>query len=246
MSDLGFIEKLDINQIIGMFDLLPELRFWVKDTRSRIVYANQVYIESTQFNDLEQIKGKTDFAFFPYHLAKQFIVDDKKVMKGELVSDRLEMNILSNGELAWFSTTKRPLFDTNKKIIGSFGFTRNLAHQSQLEFEVQKLKAPIEYIQENYKKAISVEELAQLSHISVSALERRFKKHLSKTPKQFLNELRLERARRFLVETDLPIAAIAHECGFTEPSYFTKQFKKMFGELPSATRSMMLARHDYR
>ncbi|MFS1422772.1 helix-turn-helix domain-containing protein [Shewanella sp. 10N.286.48.B5] len=242
MNGIGFLEALGVSQTISIFELLPDIRFWIKDTQSQIIYANKVYLESTPFFHLEQIQGKTDYDFFPHYLANQYIVDDMKVMKGEVVIDRLEMNILKNGDLAWFSTTKRPLFDENKMIIGSMGFTRNLAHQSQLDYEVQHIKVPVEYMQQHFKSAISIQSLAELSHISVSALERRFKKYLGKTPKQFLNELRLERARRYLIETDLPIADIAHECGFAEPSYFTKQFKALFGELPSTTRTMILAK----
>ena len=66
--------------------------------------------------------------------------------------------------------------------------------------------------------------------LSVSALERRFKA-FSETPNQFINEVRLENARKLLVETRLPVSQVAYS-GFPEPSYFTKQFRRLFGEIP--------------
>ena len=83
----------------------------------------------------------------------------------------------------------------------------------------------------------TIEDLAEVAHLSVSALERRFKRYLTKTPKQFINEIRLENARRLLVETNIPISQVGEETGFSEHSYFSKQFRLFFGELPSEFRS---------
>jgi len=60
---------------------------------------------------------------------------------------------------------------------------------------------------------------------------------LAKTPNQVINEIRLENARKLLVETRLPISQIAYQCGFAEPSYFSKQFRRLFGEIPSQMRA---------
>ncbi|KGJ96289.1 PAS fold-4 domain protein [Colwellia psychrerythraea] len=112
-----------------MFDLLPDIIFWIKDTLSRVVYANQMFVEHLGYSNLEQVLGKSDSDLSPNHIAKQFIVDDQKVMSGETVTDRLEMNIIRSAESAWFSTSKRPLFDEKKLIIGSYGITRHLQKQ---------------------------------------------------------------------------------------------------------------------
>ena len=87
---------------------------------------------------------------------------------------------------------------------------------------------------------ISMQQLADVAHLSISALERRFKKHLSKTPKQFINEFRLEMARKLLLETNLSIAVVASEVGFPDHSYFSKKFKRLFGQLPTQFRESYL------
>jgi len=232
----NIIDRAGVKQLISAFDLLPDVLFWVKDTQSRILYANKHFIEHQGYKSVDQIVLKTDLDFSPKHLAFQYINDDKRVMNGYDVTDRLELNQTNKGELAWFSTSKKALFTEGGIIQGTYGVTRHLQKSSKALLHVRVIEEPVNYIRNNYHRAISIEELAQCAHLSVSALERRFKKHLAKTPNQFLNEIRLENARKLLVETRLPISQVAYQCGFSEPSYFSKQFKRLFGELPSDMR----------
>ena len=230
------LNTISVKQVLTMFDMLPDIIFWIKDTQSRVVYANQMFVEHLGYSSLEQVLGKSDSDLSPSHIAKQFIADDQKVMSGEIVTDRLEMNVNKLGELAWFSTSKRPLFDEHNMIIGSYGVTRHLQKTVKTLSGIDELKIPVEYIRENFHDDISIEQLAEVAHLSISALERRFKKYLARTPKQFIRQIRLDNARRLLVETKLPIAQIAYQSGFSDHSYFSRHFKLMFGELPSDIR----------
>jgi len=230
------LKKVSVQQVLTMFDMLPDIIFWIKDTKSRVVYANQMFVEHLGFSSVEQVLGKSDSDLFPNHIAKQFIADDQKVLSGETITDRLEMNINRVGELAWFSTSKRPLCDDNKVIIGSYGVTRHLQKTVKTLSGIDELKVPVQYIRENFHNEILIEQLAHVAHLSISALERRFKKHLAKTPQQFIRQIRLDNARRLLVETKLPIAQIAYQSGFSDHSYFSRHFKLMFDELPSELR----------
>lgn len=201
------------------------------------MHANTLFIEHIGLRSLEQAIGLSDYDFTSRALAKQYVEDDKRVLRGQLVTDRLEMNALENGEVAWFTTSKRPLKNRGGEIIGSYGITRHLEKTSIALTGVVALKAPVEYIRKHYMRPIRLQDLAHVSHLSVSALERRFKKHLSKTPKQYITDVRLEYARRLLVETTLPIALIAEQSGFVDASYFSRRFKRKFALLPSAFRS---------
>jgi AraC-like DNA-binding protein len=233
---LEFIQRLADKQLLQMFDLLPDILFWIKDECSRLVYTNQCYLEHVGVDSLEQILGKTDFDFAPKHIAKQFISDDQRVIKGDIVTDRLEMNILETGEIYWFTTSKRPLYGSAGDIIGSYGTSRHLDKTSIALNGMVALKTPVSFIREHYMDKISLTELAEVSYLSVSALERRFKKYLGKTPQHYINEVRLENAKRLLVETTLPISVVAAEVGFADPSYFSRRFYQLFDELPSQFR----------
>jgi PAS domain S-box-containing protein len=231
-----FINQFSVKQIIEMFDLMPDVLFWVKDEKGRFVYANQFFLEHHGVTTLTQITGLSDFDILPSHIAKQFSVDDQKVMHGELVNNRLEMNYTKSGNIAWFTTSKRPLFNEQEEPIGSYGITRHLEKTSLALTGMDALKKPVAYIRKNYMTNICLKELADITHLSISALERRFKKHLGKTPKRFINEVRLENARRLLIETDFAIATIANDTGFADHSYFCRQFQKLFEQSPSVFR----------
>jgi PAS domain S-box-containing protein len=233
------IRQCHIDAIVEAFELVPDVLFWIKDLEGQWVYANTLFIEHLGCQSLAQIYGKTDFDFFPVHLAKQYVFDDKKLLAGELITARLEMNITRDGELAWFSTSKRPLLDENGDVVGNYGITRHFQKSSQALSVFESVRAPVEYIRQNYHKQITLTELAELSHLSVSALERRFKKHLSKTPSRLINEVRLENARRLLMDTNLPVSDIAYQTGFSDHSYFTKQFKQFFGMHPTKMRGQI-------
>jgi len=230
-------------QLLQMFNLLPDVLFWIKDIDSQIEYANTVYLEQVGIKNLAQALGKTDYDFFPPHIAKQFITDDKKVMEGELVTDRVELNSDQKGNIAWFLTSKRPIFDEHGNITGSYGITRHLEKNFQVLSDIQAINAPVNFIKENFTTDIKIQQLADVAFLSVSALERRFKKYLRKTPKQFINQIRLEHARRLLIETQLPISEVAFQSGFIEHSYFSKQFKLLFDEQPSEVRNQNLSRN---
>jgi AraC-like DNA-binding protein len=233
----GFVSQVDISQLISMFDLLPGVLFWVKDHEHNFIHANQFFIEHHNVKNLNKIIGKTDYDFAPIYLAKQFMRDDEKVLAGKSVTERLEMNMTQSGDTAWYATTKRPIMDKDGKIIGSYGISRHLQQQAKALSNVEAVKIPVDYIRNNFHQQFTIEKLSEVACLSLSALERRFKKHLAKTPKQFINEVRLENARKQLIETNKPISQIGDDTGFSDHSYFSKQFRLFFGELPSDYRA---------
>jgi len=234
------LDQISIEQLMIMFDFMPDMLCWIKNSKSEFIYGNQYFLSHLGVKTLEQVMGKTDYDFSPKHIAKQFVVDDQKVMKGASVNNRLEINTLLSGDIAWFITSKHVLTNNENTVIGTFGLSKHLNKTQASTSSMEAVKRPVDFIRENYHRNLTVKEIAQLSHLSISALERRFKKHLGLTPKQFINQIRLENARRLLIETQLPIAQIAHETGFADNSYFTRQFMKYFEELPTTLRKQYL------
>ena len=231
-----FLNNMGIKQLMEMFDLFPGILFWIKDKNHKFIHVNQEFIEHSNLSGPADILGKTDFDLFPIHLARQFFRDDNKVLAGKEVTERLEMNINHKGDRAWYATSKRPIINEYNEIVGSYGITRHLEKQALALSGAEALKIPVDYIREHYQQNFSIDKLAEISYLSVSALERRFKKYLNKTPKQFISEVRLENAQKLLVETNIPISQVGDESGFTNPSYFTQQFRSFFDELPSDFR----------
>jgi len=72
--------------------------------------------------------------------------------------------------------------------------------------------------------------------VSQRGLERSFKQYTGVTPVRYYINLRLERARHLLTQTDLPIVEIASACGFQSHENFTRAYKKRFQIVPKVHR----------
>ena len=90
-------------------------------------------------------------------------------------------------------------------------------------------------IHRRYGSAISVRELAEETHISVSTLERWFEENLHVTPTVYIRRIRLANAARMLAEQK-SVTDTAGECGFSDVSAFIIAFKKQYGVTPSDYR----------
>lgn len=231
------IDDIKVQQIISIFDLVPELLFWIKDANSQMVYVNKSLRQHWGANEKKTIVGLTDFDFYSEHIAKQFIKDDKKVMNGVTIANRLEIGVNHKGESSWYVTSKKPLFDENYNVIGTYGISHQLEQVVATSAGMEAIQGSVDYIKENYMHDINITELARNAHMSVSTLGRRFKKCINKNPRQFINEVRLENARRLLVETNLPISVICSKSGFADHSYFSRKFAQMFDDIPSVLRA---------
>ena len=111
-----------------------------------------------------------------------------------------------------------------------------------LTFEFEKVKHAdtvykvIEYIKENYYRHIPLEEIAQITYMSKTYLSTLFKKETGYSISEYINGIRVDRARSLLVNSDIAIVEIARMCGFEDQSYFTKVFRKTTGITPKKCR----------
>ena len=97
-----------------------------------------------------------------------------------------------------------------------------------------------DYIRKNFKKKISVEEVAALIHMSPSAFSHFFKKRTYRSFTDYLIDMRISNACRMLLETDLSIAHISEVNGFNNVSNFNKQFKIRKSLTPKDFRKIRL------
>ena len=236
MTKLKFPSLDNAEQNFAMLDLIPDTHAWIKNTEGRFVYGNRMFFERFGYSSMQGLLGNCDYDLAPAHLAEEYCRDDDRVLQGHVVTDRLELIIGENETGDWFLTSKWPIYNLGEDIIGSFGISRHLNRTEGTTIPWQELRAPVDYICQNFAGNISVESLASASNISVSALERRFRKHLKTTPHQYINEVRLDNARQMLLETDKAIGTIALETGFSDHSHFTRAFSKRYGCTPSHAR----------
>ena len=90
----------------------------------------------------------------------------------------------------------------------------------------EQLKNSLRYIRKNYSRTVTLEELAGSANMSPKYFCRFFKEMIGRTPIEYLNYYRIERACDKLLSLEQPITEIAFDCGFNDLSYFIKTFKR--------------------
>ena len=85
---------------------------------------------------------------------------------------------------------------------------------------------------------LGLDAVAKRIGLSRRQLERLFKRHLERRPGHYYLELRLNRARQLLLQTDRSIMDIAVACGFQSPPHFSRRYRALFGHAPSAERAV--------
>ena len=114
-------------EFITLFSSIKGVLFFVKNRDCVIIGGNQLIAEHMGFKKPEDFYGKTDFEIFPRELAERYYNDDLEVLKTQKPKTNI-VELFPNylGDLAWFNTSKIPLFPALKSI-GASVFGRSLS-----------------------------------------------------------------------------------------------------------------------
>lgn len=99
-----------------------------------------------------------------------------------------------------------------------------------------RLLAAIEAMECHIEDPLTQSDLAAVVGLSPRQLERLFRRYLNETPTRYYLELRLQRARRLLLETSLSVLDVAMCCGFVSASHFSKCYRNFFKRTPRQER----------
>ncbi len=99
------------------------------------------------------------------------------------------------------------------------------------------IRLGLDYINRHYTESISLDEIATYAALSKYHFLRQFKKNTGYTVITYIRILRCRRAAALLLSSDANIGAIARQCGFDNPSYFSKTFEQYIGMLPGEYRA---------
>lgn len=109
------------------------------------------------------------------------------------------------------------------------------------EYDNYRVKAVYDFTFANYSRHIYIEELAGITHLTKQSFCRFFKATNRKTYFQFLMEVRIGQACRFLSDDKMLMADISNRCGYNNMAHFIRQFKKVTGKNPLQYKKHMLA-----
>jgi len=115
---------------------------------------------------------------------------------------------------------------------------RRLCQQADMSgYErAQRVRNVMEYLHEHYSETLNVESCAQLCALSRYHFIHVFRQYTGQSPYAYLTDIRLTEAARLLSSTALPVGEIARRSGYEDALYFSRLFKKKYGQSPSAFR----------
>lgn len=106
------------------------------------------------------------------------------------------------------------------------------------------IKETISFIENNYARAITVEDIAEFCNINRSYLNRLFKESTGKTLQNFLMYYRMNRAAELLKISDLTVNEIGKRCGYQNQLHFSRAFRNIFGMSPIQWREKEKAEEE--
>jgi transcriptional regulator GlxA family with amidase domain len=120
--------------------------------------------------------------------------------------------------------------------------TQRLSIPTRIGVRHPKLSQVIQMMEANLEEPISPSELAEDVGMSTRQLERLFRRYLDRSPKRYYMELRLQKARNLLMQTDMSVINVALACGFASPSHFSKCYRAHYKTTPYRERGAQGAR----
>lgn len=219
----------------ALFDHLPETAFFLKDTEGRYVAVNQSLVERCGLRMKRELLGRHVRDIFPGPLAERYAAQDRSVLRtGRSITDRLELHWYARRRPDWCLTTKLPIRDAEARIIGLVGISRDLRAPGDRSKIPDSLLPALDQLEENLESSpASLAESAGLTPVRFARLIRRI---FRLTPSQLITQTRLAAASEMLRADDASIIKIAHACGFSDHSAFTRTFRSATGVTPTQFR----------
>jgi PAS domain S-box-containing protein len=221
----------------ALFDRLTDLVFFVKNCRGEYVVVNRTLVERCGRRDRSELIGKRADEVFPAPLGQSYHAQDERVLRsGEPVLDQLELHFHPAGDRGWCLTNKLPLRGQGGKVVGLFGISRDLQSANEKSGDYSGVARVVQQIQTRFSEPLKVRELARSAGLSPYQFEQRMRKVFQITAGQLIQKVRMEAAERRLRDGNDSIALIALDCGYSDQSAFTRQFRQTIGLAPSDYR----------
>lgn len=223
----------------ALFDALPDVVFFLKDTTGRYVVVNRTLADRCAGGDKSRLLGRRPADLFPPALAASYVKQDESVLRtGRTVEGALELHLYPGGVAGWCLTTKLPLRDREGRVTGVAGISRDLNAPGEKANGYPELASVLEHMRLHFDESLRIEELAAMAGFSVYQFEQRVRRLFQMSPLQLLHKLRLDEATRLLRETALSLGEIALRTGWCDQSAFTRHFSRYAGIAPGRFRGM--------
>lgn len=233
----------NISLLLPLLDTLTNVVFFVKDEKARYQLANKTLLKRCKLHKRDDIIGFTSDEMFSHQQSKDYMLQDMKVLQeGKVIVDNLELHSYASGKLGWCITNKLPIYDRKQQIVAMVGISVDIDEDNERILRKHARLAEVaQFVRNNLDQKINMAQLAELANLSLSQLERTFKVVLNMSPLQFVQKLRLEYAIKLLAMPNMSVTQVSLNCGYSDHSAFSRQFKQFTGMSPSQFRQTHLS-----
>ncbi|MFC4995104.1 helix-turn-helix domain-containing protein [Rubritalea tangerina] len=230
----AWLARIDVTQgFTPLLEHLPGVSFFAKNLDGALMKANQNFLVRFGFRDESELIGKTDYDLFPPSLVENFRKDDLEVIGTSTPKlNIIELFFNRQGLPDWYFTNKLPILDKDGEAIGVMGVTWSHGGSQERMQPFSRVAPAIEFIRENFRSKVTIQELAEMSGFSTRQFGRHFQDAFGTTPQQFIMKTRIQAACEELRKSDMDLATLAMNLGFYDQSSFTMHFRKHIGVTP--------------
>ncbi len=231
------LRSIDLRALTSLFDLTPDVAFFVKDEDGRYIAVNESLLARHGLRQAGDAIGKRPRDICPGDFGQIPTEQDQRVLRtGKPIINHLELQWHRPREPVWCLTSKLPLRNTEGTVIGLIGFSRDLRAPVEPADLPDGLAAALAGLELDLSRSCSPASLAEEAGLSSTRLARLTRKLFGLTPLQLIAKTRITAASRLLQDTDRTIADIAQECGYFDQSAFTRAFRATTGLTPGELR----------
>jgi AraC-like DNA-binding protein len=237
LRDQFFASLEDAAQLLRLFDFLPNVFLYVKDTQGRFVAMNQQLARLRGAESQHELIGKTDLELHPVYWGRRYQEEDRQVMEsGREIPDLVWLVPAEDGKLGTFISSKIPIRGPDGAIIGIAGVMYGLESGRESTARVDPIQQASKLINEGFSGPLEIGQTAMQVGLSVSQLNRRFRAIYQMSPSEYLQRVRVHEASCLLADTDASISGVALETGFYDQAHLSRTFRRWMGMTPSEFR----------
>lgn len=236
--------------------LMPLLNYRFFFPEEEIIIYDQITQASINYEEFQLVKFTENIKLLNFKVAFQYLEDYLETLKKDYTKNKFEIksflgNIVFNitillGNLEYdIELLQKRQYEYIEKINQSKHIDETIKHFNSFLAKSKKLIQSetthskyinmqhfLDYIDENYRKPLTLSDLAKQFHYNPSYISNYFRENNQQGFTQYLNEVRIKNAMKLLKEGTIPIAEISSRVGYRNHSYFSRVFKNQVGMSP--------------
>ena len=208
------------------------------DAALLLTYLNSFEIEKVKiylFDYLNKVRFKRSYDEYSF---KRFIQSNIYNMINTMRKLGFDVGILNQNKMKLFKSIDKSIdYNEIKSLIQSFlDQIENLVDVQSEKKNSIILDKIIDYVHKHYNEDLSLMEISEELHLNYYYLSSYFKNQTNENLTSYINNVRIQKAKQLLTDSDLNIAEVSKQVGFTDHNYFSKVFKKYTKMTPTSYR----------